>query len=75
MTFVNKDRIFQHEQKSHLQQDSFQGHDLLPGVDPESLELSVVGQLSHRPNDVATFLRSFFGFARQKQAAGSNGLK
>jgi hypothetical protein len=59
----------------YLKKNPFQSHDLLVRVDPEGLKLGVSGQLTNGPDDVSTFLRSFFAFASQEQATSCDRLK
>ena len=59
----------------NLQQDSFQGHDLLLRVDAEDLEVCVGGQLPDGSDQVAALLRSLLAFAGQEQAASGHRLK
>ena len=59
----------------NLQQDSFQGHDLLLRVDAEDLKVCVGGQLPDGSDQVAALLRSLLAFAGQEQAASGHRLK
>ena len=59
----------------NLQQDSFQGHDLLLRVDAEDLEVCVGGQLPDGSDQVAALLRSLLAFAGQEKAASGHRLK
>ena len=62
------------EKPTDLQEHPFDDHDLLPGVDTECGELSVVGEGPHRSDEILALLWGLLRLAREKQAARGHHL-